>query len=289
MTPEPVVSVIIPCFNDGEFLDEAVESVRYQSFRDWEILILDDGSTDGTSRAKVMSFDSQAIRAFSTPNQGLAAARNFLISHARGRYLCALDADDRLRPSYLERTVAVLESEASLTFVSTRIQMFGKESREWPDMMSCDFPSLLCDDPIISAALVRREAVVAVGGYDERMPHQGDEDWDLWITLVAYGYHGTILPDVLFDYRRRDGSLSTRCTSGSEYVDLMAYLARKHADAYRAHLGPVLQWKDNFLMDIARRRVQLEVEVRQRILPVVAARTTELDALAVARTRALDE
>jgi hypothetical protein len=189
----------------------------------------------------------------------------------------------------LERTATVLESDSSLTFVSTRIQMFETESREWPDMMSCDFPPLLCDDPIISAALVRREAVVAVGGYDEHMPHQGDEDWDLWVTLVGCGYHGTILPEVLFEYRRRAGSLSTRCTSGSVYVELMAYLARKHADAYRAHLGPVLRWKDNFVMDVVRRLVQSEQEVRQRVCPVVAERTAELAALAASRTQALED
>ena len=78
----------------------------------------------------------------------------------------------------------------------------------------CDRPSLLWEYPVLTAALARAEAAVAAGGYDTAMPVQGDEDWDLWLTLVERGYRGVILPEVLFNYRRRPGSMSTVCWHG---------------------------------------------------------------------------
>ena len=135
---------------------------------------------------------------FRTPHQGLAAARNYLIARAQGKYLCALDADDKLHPEFFERTIAVLEADESVAFVSTHLQMFGDEERMWPDSSMCDLPTLLAEDTVITAAVVRRDLVEFVGRYDEGMPHQGDEDWDLWISLVEAGYRGVILPEVLF-------------------------------------------------------------------------------------------
>src|SRR5262249_42518182 len=162
--------------NLGQYLDEAVDSVLSQTFQDFEILIVDDGSTDVETQRIVASYSRPNTTVFRTANQGLAAARNFLIARAGGDFLCALDADDKLHPRFLETTVRVLEQNPELTFVSTHLQMFGEEEKIWPDEARCDLAALLVDDTIITPALVKRSAVLSVGGYDERMPHQGNED-----------------------------------------------------------------------------------------------------------------
>ena len=275
----PAVSVIIPCFNLGEYLDEAVGSVLAQTYQDFEILIVDDGSTDLATRQLLEDYARPRTTVFRTPNRKLAAARNFLVARARGRYLCALDADDKLHPEYLERTVAVLEAEPSVTFVSTHLQMFGEETAVWPSVARCDLPMLLCDDTIITAALVRRDAVVACGAYDESMPHQGDEDWDLWTTLVENGYRGVILPDVLFFYRRRPNSMCIQCTTGQVHLDLISYLAQKHAHSYRTHLAEVLLWKDARLREARLANDALETDIQRRLLATVERRQQEVDLL----------
>lgn len=291
MNQLPKVSVIIPCFNLGQYLDEAVESVLSQTYQDFEILIVDDGSTDPETQQILTSYRRPKTTVFRTANQKLAGARNFLIDRAQGEYLCALDADDKLHPRFLDETVARIEQEPSLTFVSTHLQMFGEEDRIWPSEARCDLPMLLYDDTIITPALVRRAAVVAVGGYDRQMPHQGDEDWDLWIRLVEAGHRGVILPDVLFFYRRRPGSMCVECTTGQVHLDLIEYLVRKHRDSYRTHLLEVLLRKEACISELCQANAQLETELAGNVVPLVRRRQAELEALKnkLERARQLSE
>jgi glycosyltransferase involved in cell wall biosynthesis len=256
----PLVSVIIPCFNQGLFLDEAVDSVLSQTLTDFEILIVDDGSTEPATCCLLDTYQRPNTRVFRTANQGLAAARNYLIERATGTYLCALDADDRLHPEFLSRTVAVLEADPSVAFGSSHLRMFGDEDRLWPTDARCDLPTLLAEDTVLTAAVVRKAIVESVGGYDSAMPHAGDEDWDLWLSLVEAGHRGVILPDVLFFYRRRRGSMCDQCTEGQSHLDLIQYIVAKHRASYRAHLLPVLMKKEERIA--ALRAANLELEIR---------------------------
>jgi hypothetical protein len=195
--------------------------------------------------------------------------------------LCALDADDRLEPAYLEKAVRVLEDDPSLTFASSWLRTFGEEEWEWkPDR--CDLPTLLWEDTVLTAALVRREAVVAVGGYDASMPVQGDEDWDLWLTLLEKGCRGVIIPEVLFNYRRRNGSMSSVCWKGPGHLPLARYRIAKHAESYRAHLADVLLHQDAETAALLRENDELERYLTSELEPAIAARRSEL---AVLRSR----
>ncbi len=275
MSP-PLVSVVIPCFNLGAYLDEAIQSVLAQTVQDFEIHVVDDGSTDEATRSLLASADWRRTTVYRTENRGLARARNLLIERSRGEYLCALDADDKLHPQHFEKTLAKFDQEPRLTFVSTRLQMFGEDDRIWPPDLRCDLPMLLCDCPVYSAALVRRAAVVAIGGYDENMPAQGDEDWDLWISLLEAGHTGVILPDILFYYRRRAGSMCDLCTRGQRHLDLVDYLTRKHRDSYRTHLLDVLLWKEKRIADERCANASLESDLAGSLMPTLERRQAEL-------------
>jgi glycosyltransferase involved in cell wall biosynthesis len=278
VTNEPRVSVIIPCYNQGEYLDEAVDSVLAQTYQDVEIVVVNDGSTDAATQALLADYRRPKTRVINTANGGLAAARNLAISHSTGAYLCALDADDRLEPSYLSKAVPVLDRDPSITFVSSWLRTFGEESREWTPER-CDLPTLLWEDTVLTAALVRREAVLSVGGYDTSMPVQGDEDWDLWLTLVERGHRGVILPEVLFHYRRRAGSMSTVAWYGDGHLPLASYRVAKHRESYRAHLVDVLLHQDVDTAALLRRNDELERHLAMELEPAVAARREELAAL----------
>ncbi len=256
MSP-PRVSVIIPCYNLGQYLDEAVDSVRAQSFNDWEIVIVNDGSTDPATNRLLADYRRPKTRVLTTENRGLAAARNLAIAHATGAYICALDADDMLEPRYLERAVAHLEADPTLGFVSSWLETFGDEQWVWKQER-CDLPALLAECTVCTAALVRKSAVDAVGGYDEQMKPAGYEDWDLWISLVERGVRGIIIPEVLFRYRRRAGSMSSICCEGQAHLTLIEYLLRKHRNAYATHVGEVLMLKE-----VALQRVQAMAQGRE--------------------------
>jgi hypothetical protein len=121
--------------------------------------------------------------------------------------------------------------------------------------------------------------VLAVGGYDTSMPVQGDEDWDLWLTLVERGHRGVILPEVLFHYRRRAGSMSTVAWYGDGHLPLASYRVAKHRESYRAHLVDVLLHQDVDTAALLRRNDELERHLAMELEPAVAARREELAAL----------
>jgi glycosyltransferase involved in cell wall biosynthesis len=281
----PRVSVIVPCYNLGEYLDEAVESVLSQTYQNIEVIIVNDGSTDRATNTLLADYRRPRTRVVQVPHAGLATARNRGIEYSTGRYLCAFDADDRMEPSFLEKATAVLDTDPSVTFVSTWLRTFGDESWEWKPER-CDLPALLSEDTVLTAALVRRDAVVAIGGYDTAMPVQGDEDWDLWLTLVASGYRGVILPEVLFNYRRRPDSMSTICWHGDGHVPLANYRIDKHRDSYRAHLLDVLCDQDRQASALLRRNDELERYIGSTLEPALTARRDELAALRTRLTQA---
>jgi glycosyltransferase involved in cell wall biosynthesis len=210
-----------------------------------------------------------------TAHNGVSAARNLGIANTTGAYLCALDADDRLEPGYFEHAVPVLDGDASVAFVSCWLRTFGDEAWEWKPQ-TCDLPTLLWEDTVLTASLVRRDVMMAAGGYDTGMPIQGLEDWDLWLTLAGRGYRGVILPEVLFNYRRRAGSLSTISWYGSGHLPLMRYRLAKHAELYRTHLFDVLLHQDGETGGLLRRNDELERELTSELEPEVALRREEL-------------
>jgi GT2 family glycosyltransferase len=151
-----------------------------------------------------------------------------------------LDADDLFEPDFLRRAVEVLEANPSFAFASCWLKTFGEHNFEWSPT-GCDFPWLLVEDTVCTAALTRREALIEVGGFDAGMPVAGYEDWDVAISLVERGLRGTVIPEYLFRYRIRKGSMSSSCTAPGNHAVLMRYLVEKHAESYRRFLPGVLE------------------------------------------------
>jgi glycosyltransferase involved in cell wall biosynthesis len=274
----PKVSVVIPCYDLGEYLDEAVQSVLAQTFQDFEILVVNDGSAHPATRALLAEYQRPRTRVIHMKHGGLAAARNLGIANAAGQYLCALDADDRLESTFLEKTVRILESDPSVTFVSSWLRTFGNESWEWKPER-CDLPTLLWEDTVLTASLVRRDAVLSVGAYDTAMPVQGDEDWDLWLTLVERGYRGVILREILFHYRRRTGSMSSICWWGAGHLPLARYRLAKHRATYERYLADVLLHQEDETAVLLRQNDEMERRLTSELGPAIAARLEELATL----------
>jgi len=248
---------------------------------------VNDGSTDSATNRLLADYAKPKTRVITTSNRGLAAARNLAVASTTGRYVCALDADDSLAPTCLEKTVRILDADPSITFVSAWVQLFGEEEWLWKQER-CDLPALLAECTVMTAALVRREAVLAVGGYDGAMPAQGDEDWDLWLSIVERGGRGTIIPEALLNYRQRAGSMRRTCSEGEVRLDQIRYIVEKDVDSYRRHLLDVLQWKDVAISDFLRVNRQLERHIETELTPRIAQRRRQLDARRRARELELE-
>lgn len=269
----PRISVLLPCFNHGRYIEDALGSVAAQTFQDYEVIVVDDGSTEPETAIRLAAVQAQGTTVLRTENRGLPAARNFAARHASGEVFCALDADDRLAPTWFEKGMRLLDERRDLGFVSHWLETFGDEHWRWTPE-SCDLPSLLARNTVNGAALVRRGAFEAVGGYDESM-RSGCEDWDLWLRLVQQGYRGAIIPEVLFYYRRRADSMSRMMTADTSYSAPLARLIASHEPAYRRHLTDVL--------------VAKEAETVQLLREVSALARDRMTVLAPSLARAFEE
>jgi len=202
----PRVSVIVPCYAQGAFLREAVDSVAAQTFLAWEIVIVDDGSPDDTANVarEAIERHGSRIRLLQQANGGVARARNAGIAVSRGRYILPLDADDRLHPEMLESTVAVLDADPSVGVAYVDYHLFGSIERD-VQVPEFDLDGLCRSNHITATALYRRAAWDAVGGYNPNMVW-GHEDWDFWIGCAEHGFTPRRVPGLLFYYRSRVGT-----------------------------------------------------------------------------------
>ena len=231
----PKVSVVVSCHNYASYLAEAVESILQQSYRNFEIVLVDDGSTDGSlALAKQLAAEHEAqipIRVFHLNDVGPSAARRFGIRQARGRYYLPLDADDRIAPDLLAKSVPVLDANPELGFAYVDTVYFeGVEKRhEQPEY---DFKALCHQNFISYCSLVRKAAFDEVGGYDpENWGYY--EDWDLWIRLGSRGWAGHHVAEPLFFYRHHfDSSLSLFSQRLAPVYQ--AFLISRHSELYPA-------------------------------------------------------
>jgi glycosyltransferase involved in cell wall biosynthesis len=224
------ISVIIPCFNHGEFLQAAVASVTSIRRDDIELIVVDDGSTDERTRREMDALCALGIKVIRQENKGLAGARNSGVRASKGRYILPLDADDLLRPGWIARAIGILDSDTQVGVVYGDAQCFGTSTLHWI-VGPFDTHRLLRDNFIHASALYRRTVWEQNDGYDGTMPVQGFEDWDFWIGALERGWRFAYLPEVFFEYRRAQDSMITRAVRSQDQV--REFVARKHSLLYR--------------------------------------------------------
>ncbi|MFY0543711.1 glycosyltransferase family 2 protein [Brevibacillus sp. H7] len=203
----PAVSIIIPCYNYGKYLEEAIDSCIQSTFTDFEIIVVNDGSTDPETIQVLEQLNKPKTRIIHQDNKGLSAARNAGIKLSRGKYILPLDADDTIHPTLLQKEVAILEARPEVGFVSSWLQCFGDTKARWK-FPAYNFYKLLFNNIMVVTSLFRKDAWEQVGGYNEEMT--GYADWDFWISLGEKGFLGHIIPEVLFHYRRHGHTMSMR-------------------------------------------------------------------------------
>jgi glycosyltransferase involved in cell wall biosynthesis len=230
----PKVSVVIPCYNQGIYLDEAADSVLSQTYGDFEIIIVNDGSTDDFTNQLLADYRKPRTRVLQTRNQGLARARNSGIAEARGEFILPLDADDKIGPGYLEQGVALLERQPSVGIVYCRGRLFGDRTG---DIAAPQFSrmGMLVSNLIFCSALFRKSDWERVGGYNPEMIH-GCEDWDFWLSLLELGLTAERLPEVFFYYRVRESSMN-QAMNKDKRLEMFRRIVVNHPRLYRGWHG----------------------------------------------------
>ncbi len=220
------VSIVIPCYNHGAMLREAlasIEQVRNENLL--EVIIVDDGSSDAETIRILKEAAQAGYCAMAQSNRGSGAARNTGIRLAKGEFILPLDSDNQLRDIYFNEGVSVLRRNSSVGVVYTDAEYFGERSGRWY-VSDFNLLSLIRMNFIDTCALYRKELWEEVGGYDEHKPLSGWEDWDFWLRAAAHGGTFVHLSKIGFDYRVRADSqlvqmIGFDCRVATEMENLM--------------------------------------------------------------------
>lgn len=234
-----MISVIVPCFNHGHFLEETVQSVLQSTYLDVEIVIIDDGSTDNSAEVgRMLSEAHSNVFYYFQENAGPSAARNHGVSKAQGKYILPLDADDLIAPNYIEEAVTLLDQHTDIKVVYAEAVKFGAINKKWKLKKYSPY-HLAMDNMIYVSAVYRRSDWERIGGYTED-PALVREDWEFWIKLLKDGGEVVKLPFIGFYYRIHSNSRrkSMSKTKKNREID---YLNVHHADFFKAQLGGPLR------------------------------------------------
>lgn len=233
-----LVSVVIPCYNHASYLAETVDSVLSSTFTAFEIIIVDDGSTDDSlSMARSLSSEHPQISVLNQMNSGPSVARNWGVRHARGKYILPLDADDLISLDYMESAVQVLENNPKVKVVYAEAEKFGAVNKKW-NLKPFSLYALALDNMIYVSAFYRKKDWEKAGGYSED-PVLCREDWEFWIKLLKDGGEVVKLPFTGFYYRILTDSRRKSMTKKKKRGEI-SYLNQHHRDFFREQLnGPL--------------------------------------------------
>ncbi|TVZ59152.1 glycosyltransferase involved in cell wall biosynthesis [Flavobacteriaceae bacterium MAR_2010_105] len=248
--PNILISVVVPCFNQAAYLEEALESVIDQTFLKWECIIVNDGSTDQTQFIidKWVKKDERFIH-FYQENSGLSSARNLGISKAKGFYILPLDADDKISNDYLDLAFNQFENNPNLKVVYSKAEKFGSENGAW-NLRPFSLFNLALGNVIYCSGFFKKADWERIGGYDEDM-HFGFEDWEFWIRLLK-NEEGEVLciDKVCFYYRVKESSM-LKAIDSHKKQDLIQYITIKHPDFFVKQFGTYHSYMQNGLKENA--------------------------------------
>lgn len=235
----PLVSVVIPYYNDGKYIHETLESIQHQTYKNVEIILVDDGSTEKESIRIFDDLKKIGFQTYRQKNAGPSAARNLGISHSKGKYILPVDADDKIRPIYIEKAVQYMESHTQCGIVYCKAEFFGARSGLW-NLPKYSIEQMLINNCIFVSALFRKDDWEKAHGYDSNMKY-GLEDYEFWLSILELGHDVYCIPETLFLYRIKNISRSTRFEENRDrYISTYDYILKKHKELYAPHWMDVI-------------------------------------------------
>lgn len=237
----PLISVIVPCYNQAQYLEECLQSVLDQTYQNWECIIVNDGSPDHTEEvAKKWLEKDPRFRYIDKENGGLSSARNAGIKIAKGEWILPLDADDRIGNLYLE--LASLEFNKDYSIIYSEAEFFEGKKGRWN---LCEFSvnEMAKQNCIFCSAFFRKSSWEKVRGYDINLIY-GLEDWEFWISIIRKVSTNVYkIPEICFYYRVKNVSMIKNLNTDKRKFAL-DYISIKHVDFFVSEMGNFIELLD---------------------------------------------
>lgn len=222
----PLVSFIIPCYNQGNLIVETVMSALNQQYANIEVWVINDGSTDAATLEALKNLPAN-VQQVSIENAGPSVARNLAVKQCKGKYIVPLDGDDLILPDTLEKAIPILESNESIAVVYGNNQLFGAKNEL---IMQTNFNprQILLYNTIAFCSVIRRTAYEQAEGLDEWMSKKGLEDWEFWIKLYEANWQFYYVNHTFFKIRVSEASRTFQ-VANKNLEALKEYVWKKHA------------------------------------------------------------
>jgi len=229
MNKEPLITFVIPCYNDAEYIEQSINSALNQTYKNIEVIVVDDGSNIKTKRVLEI-LKPKITKLITQKNKGQSAARNVGIEKAKGDYIVVLDSDDFFEPTFCEKAVSSLFSNESVKIVSSYANLlYQNKASELYKPSGGNLDRMLLGNSTLGSLLFKKVDWELVDGYDESM-RTGFEDWEFYIRLLMNGGSAFIIKETLFNYRKRFNSTTT--IANKKKYELLNYIYLKHKDVY---------------------------------------------------------
>lgn len=237
---KPLISIIVPCYNQAQYLSDALDSVLAQTYPNWECVIINDGSPDNTDEiAMVYCEKDSRFKYLKQDNQGVSMARNNGIRASRGEYILPLDGDDMIAPTYCEKAISHFLKFPETKLVYCKARFFGDVNEQW-DLPIYKYEEFIWSNCIFNSAFYKRVDYDKTPGYNPNMD-SGLEDWDFWLSFLNKKDIVHRLDDMLFYYRIRGNSRNSFAVMGSDELAIQIY--NNHRDNYLLYADHLLLFK----------------------------------------------
>ena len=239
----PLVSIIVPCYNQAQYLAETLDSVLAQTYSNWECIIVNDGSPDNTEEiAKAYCVKDKKFIYISQDNAGVSMARNNGISISHGEYILPLDGDDLIAPTYLEKAISIFIKNPNTKLVYCEARKFGA-SMGILELNEYHYDQFIYYNCLFSSCLFRKADFLMTNGYNPNMK-EGCEDWDFYLSLLHKDDLVYQIPEVLFYYRIHKKSRNTGACNRMDII--LRKIALNHPDIYKDKTEELLFYAFNY-------------------------------------------
>lgn len=230
MEKSHLISIVIPCYNDADYIKQAVDSAINQTYPFKEIIVVDDGS-DNKTKLVLKGLEHKIDKLVTQENLGQSTARNNGVKHSTGHYILVLDSDDFFENSFCEKAIKIFENNADVKLVTCYANLlFGDKKNHHIYMpKGGTVSSFLTSNSALGSAMFKKEDYNISGGYDESM-RNGLEDWEFYIRLLSKGGVAEVIKEPLYSYRKRENTTTNKANLIK--YDLLRYIFAKHKDFY---------------------------------------------------------
>jgi len=259
---KPILSIIIPCYNSQATLESTLKSILNQEFQEWEAIMVNDGSPDNLEEIALNYVEKDTrFSYFKKDNGGLGSARNYGIKKANGAYILPLDSDNQIEKNFTHDALSVFHKDPSIGVVYGNAEYYGEKIGFW-EVDTFNLDKMLVHNYIDACAVYKKCLWEQVGGYDEKMPYQGHEDWEFWVALASLKVEFYHLQKITFKYYVSSSSMINSFTKDM-VLENQDYIISKHSRLFHQHYRDSFKYrnklKENLLAKLKSRKFVIDL------------------------------